>query len=96
MPIPASFHGHREVAKYFQTLALLREPVQSWYHLTPAESASDPHLHSLVSALLLYLGEIEAGAAMALMYGDSAAYFTGKIVAIYSSPVIGGLAAMIF
>jgi len=49
-----------------------------------------------VSAPLLALGEIEAGAAMALMFGATAAYFTGKIVAIYSSPVIGGLAATVF
>ncbi|MFU1780721.1 ArnT family glycosyltransferase [Haloarcula japonica] len=60
-PIPSSHHTAREIAGYFQSRAFLTDPLQSFYYLTPLESFSALHLHSLVSAPLLAAGSYQAG-----------------------------------
>lgn len=67
-PLPATnSHIAVEIAGYYQALALVEDGLASYTYLTPAESYSALHLHSLLSAPLLALGYIEAGRFITLL-----------------------------
>lgn len=59
--LPGGKHAARQVAGYFQTLALLRTGLESYAFLTPEESLSALHLHSVLSAPFVGLGYVEGG-----------------------------------
>lgn len=56
-----AYHPQREGAGYFQALAFVRDGVISYTCLTPDESLSVLHLHSLLSASFICLGYHEGG-----------------------------------
>lgn len=66
-PLPTRYHTLREVAGYFQSLAIARDPIASYTYLTPVESLSALHLHSLLSAPLVALGYYEGGRLVSLL-----------------------------
>lgn len=65
-PVPTVSHHAREIAGYFQTLALLRDGALAYTYYAPVESYSSLHLHSLLSTPLLELGYMQAGRAVSL------------------------------
>ncbi|MFC7076752.1 ArnT family glycosyltransferase [Haloarcula halophila] len=66
-PVPVTIHGPREIAGYFQALALARIGLESYFLLTPQESFSALHLHSLLIAPLVALGYVEGGRLVSLL-----------------------------
>jgi len=65
--IPIYFHRPREIAGYFASLAFVREPIQSFFYLTPAESYASLHFHSILSAPLIAVGYHEGGRFISLI-----------------------------
>jgi len=61
LPVPGHADPSRHVAGYFQALAYARDGVASLFYLTPDESLSALHFHSLLSAPLVAAGYHEAG-----------------------------------
>ncbi len=68
-----------EVAGYFQSLAILREPFASYTYLTIQESYAALHLHSVVSAPLLALGVQQAGRVVSVLSTIFAALLLSSI-----------------
>lgn len=80
VPLPlANSHGLREIAGYFQSLALLRTGLESYTFVTPFESRSALHLHSLLSVPFLAVGYVEAGRLVSLLSAIAGAYVVGLI-----------------
>lgn len=65
-PIPAPSGHAREIAGYFQALTFARQPIASFYTLTPEESLSAIHLHSILSSPLVALGYPQGGRLISL------------------------------
>jgi len=68
-----------EVAGYFQTLAIVKEPFASYTYLTIQESFAALHLHSIVSAPLLALGVQQAGRVVSVLSTIAGALFLAAI-----------------
>jgi hypothetical protein len=90
-PIPGGYHGHREVAGYFQALAYWRDPVGQFFYNTPAENLSSIHFHSFLSAPFVGVGFPQGGRAMSLLAAVFAtitvAYITAIVVSTRVAPV---------
>ncbi|WP_436930045.1 ArnT family glycosyltransferase [Halosimplex halobium] len=71
--IPVTIHGAREIAGYFQALGFVRTGLESYLYLTPEESFSALHLHSLLSAPLVAAGYHEGGRLISLLAAVGAA-----------------------
>lgn len=79
-PLPlTNSHGLREIAGYFQALALLRTGFESFTYLTPSESLSALHLHSLLSTPFIALGYREAGRLVSLVAAIVGAVVLSKL-----------------
>lgn len=95
-PLPATnSHIAVEVAGYYQALAFLEDGFASYTYLTPAESYSALHIHSLLSAPLLALGYIEAGRLVTLLASIVASVLVALIArrlldtrALFLAPVL--------
>lgn len=92
-PIPHRFHGHREVAGYFQALAYWRDPLGQFFYNTPAENLSAIHLHSILSAPLVGLGYTRGGRVVSLLAAVAAAVVVGYLAATLVSSRVAPLAA---
>jgi hypothetical protein len=78
-PISMWYHAQREGAGYFQALAFTRLGIDSFSTLTPVESLSSLHLHSLLSAPLIELGYVEGGRLISLLAAIVAVILVGRI-----------------
>lgn len=72
-PMPTFDHPRVAVAGYFQSLAVLRDGAASYTYLTPYESGSALHLHSLLSVPVLAVGWTPAGRIISYMAAVAAA-----------------------
>jgi len=54
--VPIQYRAIREIAGYFQTLSFVRDGVHAFTYLTPRESFSPFHLHSLLNTPFVALG----------------------------------------
>jgi hypothetical protein len=81
-----------EIAHYFQALALLRDGLESYTYLTPAESSGGLHIHSLLSTPLLAAGVRPAGRIVSLVAAAVAVLMLIMLVSRLSSPASGLLA----
>lgn len=79
VPVPTFDHPKVAVAGYFQTLAIVRDGIASYTYLTPYESGSALHLHSLLSAPVLALGWTPAGRVVSLVSAVAAALLAAGI-----------------
>lgn len=96
-PLPQGAHPAREIAGYFQALALLRDGAGSYFYFTPDESMTALHLHSLLSAPLLALGWTEGGRAVSLAAMTGAAAAVAAIATqLLESRRLGVVAAGLF
>lgn len=91
--IPIYFHRPREIAGYFAALAFAREPVRSFFYLTPAESYASLHLHSFLSAPLLALGYHEGGRLVSLLATIATALILYQFVNELTGKRFAGLVA---
>lgn len=94
-PLPlANSHGLREIAGYFQALALIRTGLTSYTYITPFESRSALHLHSLLSTPFLALGYQEAGRLVSLLAAIVGAGLLSKLATTTSGRRAGFLAPL--
>lgn len=92
VPIPRGHHAAREVAGYFQTLALLRDGVGSYGYVTLAESDAALHLYSVLSTPFVAVGYVEGGRLVSAVAAVCAALLLGYIAAQFYGEVAGVLA----
>lgn len=83
-----------EIAHYFQALALLRDGLQSYTYLTPAESSGGLHIHSLLSTPLLAAGVRPAGRIVSVIAAAAAVLMLIMLVSRLMSPATGLLAGV--
>jgi hypothetical protein len=89
-------HTAREIAGYFQALAFLETGLDSFTFLTPGESFSALHLHSLLTTPLLALGYTEGGRLISLIGGIVSAallyqlahYFVDRQIAVLTPALL--------
>lgn len=79
-PLPAPGGHAREIAGYFQALAFLNDPLRSFTYLTPEESLSALHLHSILSTPIIALGFPQGGRLVSLF---------GALVAVILLSILG-------
>jgi hypothetical protein len=82
--IPSFTHSIREIAGAFQALAFLESGFGALLYSTPAENLSGVHLHSLLSAPLVFVGYFEGGRLISF------------VAAILAVTVVGFIAAHLF
>ncbi|WP_080505993.1 ArnT family glycosyltransferase [Halorubrum distributum] len=78
-PVPTVDNRAREIASYFQALAFARNPLSSYTYLTPEESYSALHLHSVLSAPLVELEFLQGGRLIALIGASISALLVAYI-----------------
>lgn len=60
-PVPSKFQSVREIANYYQSLAVVRSGLSSYTYVTLQETDAAVHLYSVLSSPLVALGYVEAG-----------------------------------
>lgn len=92
--IPIAYHPQREGAGYFQALAFSRLGWESFVVVTPDESISGLHLHSLLSAPLVELGYVEGGRLVSFIAAIAATLLVIQIALILDEPRAAVLAPL--
>lgn len=90
-PMPAPVGG-RETAGYFQSLAIARDGLASYTYLTPEESLSSIHLHSLLSAPLVEIGYPAGGRLVSLLAAIAATALVALLARRWGGDTAGVLA----
>jgi len=93
--IPIAYHQAREVAGYFQTIAIVRDGAGSLFYSTPAESRASIHLHGLLSAPLVALGYHEGGRLISFLCAIITTVIVKEIGSLLWSKQVGYLSAAI-
>lgn len=91
-PVPTFPYVPVEFAGYWQSLSILHDGPLAYTYLTPEESQSSLHLHSLLSAPLLATGYIQAGRLISLLAAIASVYLVARFTTHYYSWQTGVLA----
>ncbi|MXR41846.1 hypothetical protein GRX01_10925 [Halobaculum sp. WSA2] len=88
-PIPAGYIPDRELAHYFQSVAFLRNGVESYTYITLRESDAALHLYSLLSAPFVAIGYEAGGRLVSVIAAVAATIILGKTARDLFGPVAG-------
>lgn len=93
--VPIAWSHAREVAGYFQARGFLTYGISSYFYLTPLESYSALHLHSMLSAPLVGLGYLEGGRLVSLLAALVAVVHLTAIARERNAPQVAAVAPLV-